>query len=240
MARSVSWLYFWQRCGDRDNQCGGIGWSGATTCPSGWACTVLNSYYSQCLPGAATSSASQTTVSSSGGGAPTSTSTGTASTSTPTLVTGMSFIRAVEDPNFHKYLRSEVIDTASDAVLGDPTTAAQFQIADGQLLQQNPEMAAPLYAQVEARANSTVMKLKMSWSTEPASGDNAGTFMWSGDTLEWENASISRPQLNAWLVCPDSAGNLDVYVNLGPYDYETPAGCADETIHAYTGATPTA
>lgn len=44
----------------------------------------------------------------------------------------------------------------------------------------------------------------------------------------------------AWLVCPDTAGNLDVYINLGPYDYQTPAGCADETIHAYTGATATA
>ncbi|KAJ3546050.1 hypothetical protein NM688_g5554 [Phlebia brevispora] len=35
--------------------CGGIGWSGGTTCVSGsyirTACTVLNPYYSQCLPG---------------------------------------------------------------------------------------------------------------------------------------------------------------------------------------------
>ncbi|THH28296.1 hypothetical protein EUX98_g5893 [Antrodiella citrinella] len=34
-------------------QCGGIGWSGATTCVSGTVCTELNSYYSQCIPGAA-------------------------------------------------------------------------------------------------------------------------------------------------------------------------------------------
>ncbi|KAF9501450.1 hypothetical protein BDN71DRAFT_705917 [Pleurotus eryngii] len=32
-------------------QCGGIGWSGATTCVCGYACTVSNPYYSQCLPG---------------------------------------------------------------------------------------------------------------------------------------------------------------------------------------------
>ncbi|KAI0785471.1 glycoside hydrolase superfamily, partial [Irpex lacteus] len=38
-------------------QCGGIGWSGATSCVSGSACTELNSYYSQCIPGAAPSSA---------------------------------------------------------------------------------------------------------------------------------------------------------------------------------------
>ena len=44
----------------------------------------------------------------------------------------------------------------------------------------------------------------------------------------------------AWLVCPDEDGNKDVYINLGAYDYETPAGCADETIHAYTGPYATA
>ncbi|KAK7040927.1 hypothetical protein VNI00_009523 [Paramarasmius palmivorus] len=32
-------------------QCGGIGWSGATTCVSGYTCTKVNDYYSQCLPG---------------------------------------------------------------------------------------------------------------------------------------------------------------------------------------------
>ncbi|OBZ79646.1 putative acetylxylan esterase A [Grifola frondosa] len=30
-------------------QCGGIGWTGATVCVSPFTCTVLNSYYSQCL-----------------------------------------------------------------------------------------------------------------------------------------------------------------------------------------------
>ena len=103
---------------------------------------------------------------------------------------------AQEDPNFHKYLRSEVANTASDAVLGEPDTAAQFQItSDGQLVQMVPD-GSKLYAVVEARANSTVMKLKMSWSDEPASGDNAGTFQWSGDTVEWSIPTIQRPQLN--------------------------------------------
>jgi cellulose 1,4-beta-cellobiosidase len=30
-------------------QCGGTGWTGATSCVSGTTCTVLNAYYSQCL-----------------------------------------------------------------------------------------------------------------------------------------------------------------------------------------------
>ncbi|KAI0782331.1 endoglucanase [Abortiporus biennis] len=41
-------------------QCGGIGWTGSTTCDSGTTCTELNDYYFQCLPGAATTSAPST------------------------------------------------------------------------------------------------------------------------------------------------------------------------------------
>ncbi|KZV75608.1 carbohydrate-binding module family 1 protein, partial [Peniophora sp. CONT] len=217
-------------------QCGGIGWTGATTCPSGWGCTVSNEYYSQCLPGAAPApTTTAATVGSTGGAAPTSTAAG--SGATPTLVAGWSFIRAVEDPNFHKYLRSETANKPGTAVLGDPTTAAQFVIQDGQLIQYaNLDSATPLYANVEARANSTVMKLGLTWETTP---DPSGTFVWGGDTVEWSSPTISRPQTNAWLVCPDAAGNLVLFINLGNYDYMTPPGCADETIHAYTGPYPT-
>ncbi|KZV75593.1 carbohydrate-binding module family 1 protein [Peniophora sp. CONT] len=31
-------------------QCGGVGWSGATACTSGFKCSVQNAYYSQCIP----------------------------------------------------------------------------------------------------------------------------------------------------------------------------------------------
>ncbi|KAG8785771.1 hypothetical protein FRC15_000729 [Serendipita sp. 397] len=36
-------------------QCGGQGWTGATTCVSGWTCVYSNQWYSQCLQGTATS-----------------------------------------------------------------------------------------------------------------------------------------------------------------------------------------
>lgn len=32
-------------------QCGGIGYTGSTTCSSGTYCSVMNQFYSQCLPG---------------------------------------------------------------------------------------------------------------------------------------------------------------------------------------------
>lgn len=41
-------------------QCGGVGWTGATTCVSGYYCSTQNSYYSQCIPG--TGPASPTTT----------------------------------------------------------------------------------------------------------------------------------------------------------------------------------
>lgn len=100
-----------------------------------------------------------------------------------------------EDPNFHKYLQSEVLGTAGDAVLGDPATAAQFQITSGQLIQFIPD-GTKLYAVVEGRSDPSVMKLKMSWSTTPASGVNAGTFVFSGDTVQWSIPTIQRPQDN--------------------------------------------
>ncbi|KAK7692593.1 hypothetical protein QCA50_004224 [Cerrena zonata] len=49
-------------------QCGGQGWTGATTCVSGTTCVLLNQYYSQCQPGAAPAPAPTTTA---GGSVPT-------------------------------------------------------------------------------------------------------------------------------------------------------------------------
>jgi beta-glucosidase len=40
-------------------QCGGIGWTGGTTCVSGAVCTKLNDYYYQCLAGTSTTTTTQ-------------------------------------------------------------------------------------------------------------------------------------------------------------------------------------
>ncbi|KAI0765698.1 hypothetical protein BD413DRAFT_637829 [Trametes elegans] len=58
-------------------QCGGIGWTGLTSCASGATCVVQNDYYSQCIPGAA-SSAPPSTATSSSATAPTSVPSGVA------------------------------------------------------------------------------------------------------------------------------------------------------------------
>lgn len=71
-------------------QCGGIGWTGATTCVSGATCTVLNDYYSQCLPGSAASTTVVTSKSSSTASA-TSTSSGAASSPSSAPIAGNPF-----------------------------------------------------------------------------------------------------------------------------------------------------
>ncbi|KAJ7448640.1 endoglucanase E-4 [Mycena galericulata] len=61
-------------------QCGGQGWTGATTCVSGFTCVLSNPYYSQCLPGTATTTATTSTP-------PVTTSTPPVTTSTPPVTT---------------------------------------------------------------------------------------------------------------------------------------------------------
>ncbi|KAJ7628419.1 hypothetical protein FB45DRAFT_918251 [Roridomyces roridus] len=215
-------------------QCGGTGWTGATTCPSGWSCTYSNDWYSQCLPGSGTATGTTTapsTVSSSSPSTSSASSTSSAPGGSSTLAPGYSFIRTVENPYFHDYLQSQVLNTASTAVVGSYTNAAQFQIVNGQLIQNAG--GTNLYANVLPPANSNVTYIGMTWKTTP---DTLGTFVFSGDSLEWSSPSVSRQQTNAWLVCP-SGSTLFIYLNLGAYDYMTPTGCTDETLNAYTGAT---
>ncbi|KAF9474253.1 endoglucanase [Pholiota conissans] len=58
-------------------QCGGINYTGSTVCDSGSVCTYSNAYYSQCLPGSATTVPTTTTkpTTTPGGGTTTTTST---------------------------------------------------------------------------------------------------------------------------------------------------------------------
>ncbi|KAH9931143.1 CEL4a mannanase [Epithele typhae] len=57
-------------------QCGGQSWTGDTTCVSGTVCTVMNPFYSQCIPGTATTTTTSV--------ATTTTTAGTTTTTAPT------------------------------------------------------------------------------------------------------------------------------------------------------------
>ncbi|KAI1333890.1 hypothetical protein F5Y15DRAFT_320730 [Xylariaceae sp. FL0016] len=231
-------------------QCGGVGFSGDTACVSGYTCSILNDYYSQCVPGAAATTTSATTATSTTGTSTTATSgttSGASSTSSVPVVTATGsdpypttlladyyWIRAVESPNYHSYLQAAPTATpypgSGDAYLLTASAAGQFNVVSGQLVFYMPS-SEPLYMGVENSANKTQRTLA-TWfnSTE----NSYGTFAFSGDALTWTVDDIDRPNEAAWYVCGDE-GRL--YINTGAYAYDTPDGCVDETIHYYGGST---
>ncbi|KAI5123241.1 hypothetical protein M0805_001330 [Coniferiporia weirii] len=218
-------------------QCGGIGWTGPTTCPSGWVCTANGEYYSQCLQGTASSPTSPptstTSATSTSGGVTSSIPSGTA-TAGPTgatLLTNNLWVRADEEPNFHTYLQSAVSGTPGPAVLGSYTIAAQFQLNNGQVEQQLAD-GSVLYLNVNTTTASTATYLPTYFATTQ---EETGTWAFQGDGLTWTAANIPRQDIGAFLAC--GTGVPGVYINLGAYDYMTPAGCADQTLNYYNGAT---
>jgi hypothetical protein len=181
--------------------------------------------YSQCVPGiaAAPTDADDAPTAVATDAASSTLSGGTSSASSPgtTLQSSYYWIRAVESPNFHKYLQTKPEYTPGTAILDSYTTAGQFQIVSGQLVQLIGG-GSLLYANVEQNTTAAV-KLSLTFNTTK----NAyGTFAFSGDAVQWSTPGINRPNLSAWLVC----ANQQLFINLGNYDYMTPAGCADETV----------
>jgi hypothetical protein len=67
-------------------QCGGIGWTGGTTCVSGYSCFQQNSYYYQCIP----STSSSSSGGGGGGGGGSTTTSATTSVSSTTTAPGSS------------------------------------------------------------------------------------------------------------------------------------------------------
>ncbi|KDQ57136.1 glycoside hydrolase family 10 protein [Jaapia argillacea MUCL 33604] len=98
-------------------QCGGQGWTGATTCVAGYTCTYNNAYYSQCIPspGTTTTTTSHSTTSS----APASSSTSTAKLNTVAKAAGKKYLGSATD-------NPELTDTAYVAILSDNTMFGQI------------------------------------------------------------------------------------------------------------------
>jgi hypothetical protein len=169
-----------------------------------------------------TAKSSGTTPTTSKGSAPTTITGGGNAGSGPgtTLQAGYYWIRAVESPNFIVLAASPGY-TIGIATMGDYTMAGQFNIVNGQLVELIT--GGLLYAVVSPHTDSTVTKLAVTFSKTP---NTYGTFAFSGDAVTWIISSISRPNSAAWLVCTGQ----QLFINLGPYVYGTPAGCADETV----------
>jgi len=117
--------------------------------------------------------------------------------------------------------------------MGDYTTAGQFQVVDGQLVQLvSAPGAAPklLYAVVSETRVINDNSLAVTFSE---SKNTYGSFAFGGDDLQWSVAGVNRPNKSAWYVCTGQK----LYINLGNYLYMTPSGCADQTIHYYNDKT---
>ncbi|KAF2256992.1 carbohydrate-binding module family 1 protein [Trematosphaeria pertusa] len=216
-----------------------MNFSGDSACASGSGCVKINDYYSQCQPGAApanpqpdpapTDSAPTSVL-----GTPTATGTPAGTGPGTTLQSGYYWIRAVEAPNFHKYMQTKPLYSTGPALLGDYTTAGQFQVVDGQLVQLVSAAGAKpetlLYGIVNPTRQINNMSLAVSFSETK---NTYGKFGWQGDGLTWSVEGITRPNGLAWYVCTGQ----QLYINLGNYLYQTPSGCVDETIHYYNDKT---
>jgi hypothetical protein len=113
--------------------------------------------------------------------------------------------------------------------MADSSGAGQFNVINGQLVYYTGA-GGDLYMQVAQPANASdpPRTLETWFSTEQST---YGTFLFSGDTLEWHTDDIDRPNESAFLVC----GADELYVNTGAYDYETPANCSDQTVSRALG-----
>ncbi|KAK8127836.1 hypothetical protein PG984_008944 [Apiospora sp. TS-2023a] len=149
-----------------------------------------------------------------------------------TLQKGWYWIRAVAAPNYHRYLQTKPAVAAGTALLESYTTAGQFNVVDGQLVENTGDgQTAPLYMWVErpASSGSTPRTLATWFNTTK---NPFGAFAFQGDALTWSAPEVQRQNVAAWLVCKGQA----LFINTGAYAYQTPAGCSDQTIHYYNDA----
>ncbi|KAI0092946.1 hypothetical protein BDY19DRAFT_982853 [Irpex rosettiformis] len=192
-------------------QCGGVGWAGATTCASGSICTVLNDYYSQCVPGSASPSGPTTSVSSPASPSspsslpPTTTSSGPAPTG--------SQIRAVNDPVFHFYLQNH----DGQVVLGPESSSGYFTISGGTIQLTG---ATPLFLNEDTTTTASYKPLTFN--------STAVTTDWQ---LEGDTIITTSPRELNFLACATSDTNYySIYLQTGN-DQPVGQSCSMQSLH---------
>ncbi|KAJ3514148.1 hypothetical protein NMY22_g14837 [Coprinellus aureogranulatus] len=167
-------------------QCGGSGWTGPTTCVSGYTCTATNQWYSQCIPGAAAPVPTTTSSTPTAPNPPTQTQPGAAPTG--------SQIRTVTNPVYHFYLQ----DKGGVPMLGPESSSGRFTIGGTITLN---------------RANGTQSYLNVDTSSGALSlGSTATTTGWG---LEGDTIIIKNPRQLNFLACSTSDRNYyDVFLQI--------------------------
>ncbi|KIJ57146.1 hypothetical protein M422DRAFT_773824 [Sphaerobolus stellatus SS14] len=132
-----------------------------------------------------------------------------------------------------KYLQAMAPgNTAGDAALGPVSSAGQFNIVSGQLVQVTPD-GSTIYGQVGPLDPQTPGQLKLLWSSSPSTNatfsfDSYGT----GGLVTTVKGVNQNQQIGFLLNCGDSNVVSDVYLNLNPYS-AAPAGCATTTMYSF-------
>ncbi|KAJ3570368.1 hypothetical protein NP233_g4451 [Leucocoprinus birnbaumii] len=194
-------------------QCGGQGWSGATTCVAGYTCTVSNPYYSQCLPGTAGSSSASSAPTTGPTTTPTSSSTSSATTTSSGAAATGSQIRAVTNPVFHFYLQNN----GGKPQLGPEASSGYFTISGSIALNGG---SSKLYLNVNNTVTTSYKPLTL--------GTTASTTNWG---LEGDTIIITNPRQLNFIACATSNPSYyDVYLQTGN---DTPSGasCTLQTLH---------
>ncbi|KAG6810790.1 hypothetical protein H0H92_010328 [Tricholoma furcatifolium] len=200
-------------------QCGGINWTGATTCVSGSVCTYQNAYYSQCLPVTSTTSTTSSTTSSTTTTTTTITSTSTTKTSSSTTTSSTAVSTGFVKTSGTKF----TLNGSTYTVVGGN---AYWMGLTG-LSTANMNAA---FADIAAAGGTTVR----TWGFNEVTSANGDYYqLWSGSTptintgatgLENFDNVVAAAKANGirLIVALSDYGGMDVYVSqlLGSQDHD--------------------
>ncbi|KAF5324537.1 hypothetical protein D9611_004240 [Ephemerocybe angulata] len=176
-------------------QCGGIGYSGSTTCDAGNTCTKINDYYYQCLPGATTATTTSSTTTTTTTTSTTSTSTGTTPTSTGTAPVPSASAGGLQDK-----IRAK--GKQYFGACADPNTlniAANVNILKSDFGQVTPENSLKWESTEPSRGQFTFTNSDtlVNWATSNGKLVRAHTLVWHSQLPSWVSSISDKATLTS-------------------------------------------
>ncbi|OQN95632.1 putative 1,4-beta-D-glucan cellobiohydrolase C [Cryoendolithus antarcticus] len=202
-------------------QCGGKGWSGGTTCDSGSVCVAQNDYYSQCIPGTASTTA--TTLKTTTRATTTTVPASTTKVSTSVVSTSKASSTTVA-PTTTKASTTAAGSTsaAGSTTTGTPVSASGNPFA-GRQIYANPYYSSEIFT-------SAIPSLPASLQAKASAVANVGTYVWLdtaakvptmdtylADIASKNAAGASPPILGAFVVYDLPNRDCAAYSSNGEY-----------------------
>ncbi|KAK6503851.1 hypothetical protein TWF481_008857 [Arthrobotrys musiformis] len=181
-------------------QCGGIGWTGATSCSgSGIVCSTLNPYYAQCLSGTAQTTTSTTTTRTTTA-ATTPATTPATTTQTTTLRTSTTTSVAPTGTGLDALIKAKgkkyVGFCADPGTLSNSQNAAILQTESGQLTPEN----SMKWDAIEPSQNSFNWgnaDTLVNWAQTNGKIIRGHTFVWHSQLPSWVSAISNKATLTS-------------------------------------------